>query len=88
MALIHHDHGVVLFCKFTDAVHGSHIAVHGKDPVGDDDAETLVLGRLQLLFQVLHVGIFIAVTLGLAKPDPVDYGGMVERIGNYGILGC
>ena len=72
MALIDHDEGVILLCEVADLVHRGYIAVHGEHTVGADDAETLSLGLLEALLQLLHVGIGVAVALGLAETHAID----------------
>lgn len=41
---------------------------------------------LQLGFQVRHVVVGVAEALGLAEAHPVDDGGMVQGIGNNGVV--
>ena len=58
----------------------------GEDTVGDDDAEAVLLSGFELFFEVGHIGVGIAVTLGLAEADTVDDRSMVEGIGDDSIL--
>ena len=87
VALVHHDEGVVLLGQVTYLVHGGHVAVHREDAVGHDDAEALLLRGLQLALQVLHVGVGVAVALGLAQAHAVDDAGVVERVADDGVVG-
>ena len=86
VALIDHDEGVVLLGEVADAVHGGDVAVHGEDAVGHDDAEALFLGGLELALEVVHVGVGVAVALGLAEAHAVDDAGVVEGVGDDGVL--
>ena len=86
MALIDHDQRVVLLGKGADLVQRGGVAVHGEDTVGDDDAETLLLGLLEALLQLVHVGVGVAVADGLAQTHAVDDRGVVQRVGDDGVL--
>ena len=87
VALVDHHQGVVLLREVADLVHRGDVAVHGEDAVGDDDAEAAGLGLLELGLEVRHVGVGVTETLGLAKADAVDDGGVVQGVGDDGILG-
>ena len=86
MAFIHHYEGVVFLGQFADLVHRCHVAVHAEHPVGYYDAEALSLSFLKAAFEVCHVGIGIAVAYSFANTHSVDYGSVVEGIGDDGIL--
>ena len=86
VALVHHDHCVVFVGQLVDLVQWADIAVHGEDTIGDDDAETVLLGSLELLLEVCHIGVGIAVALCFAEADTVDDGGVVEGVGDDGVL--
>ena len=86
VALVHHHKCVVLLSQVADLVHRGHIAVHGEHAVGADDAEALGLGLLEATLQVFHVGVLVAVALGLAQAHAIDDGGVVERVADDGIL--
>ena len=64
------------------------IAVHREDAVGRDHLEAGAggVGGLELRFEVVHVGIAVAVALRLAETDAVDDRGMVELVGDDGVL--
>ena len=87
VALVHHDEGVILFGQIAYLVHRGYVAVHREDAVGHDDAEALCLGLLQATFQVGHVGVGVAVALGLAQAHAVDDGGVVEGVRDDGVVG-
>ena len=87
VALVHHHQGVVFLREVADLVHRGDVAVHREDAVGDDDAEPLGLGFLQAALEVCHVGVRVAVADRLAQAHAVDDGGMVERVGDDGVLG-
>ena len=87
MTFVDHDQGIVLFGQVANLVDGRHVAIHRKDAIGHDDAEALLLRCLQLIFEVGHVGVGIAVALGLAQAHAVDDGGVVEGIADDGIFG-
>ncbi len=82
MALIHHDQGIVLVGQVANAADLSHVAIHGEDPVGDDDLEPVprITSGFELGLQVRHVVVGIAVPGRLAEPHPIDDGRVVERI--------
>ena len=86
VALIDHDHSVVFVGQLVDFVERADVAVHREDTVGDDDAEAVFLGSLELLLEVGHIGVGVAVALGFAEADTVDDGGVVEGIGDDGVL--
>ena len=75
--LVDHDEGVVFLSEVADFVHRSHVAVHREYAVGTDDAEALGLSLLQTLLELSHVGVGIAVALGLAQAHTVDDRGVV-----------
>ena len=86
VGLVDHHHGVVLGGQGVDLVERGNVAVHREDAVGHDDAVTLGLGGLQAVFQLVHVGVGVAVALGFAQTYAVDDRGVVERIGNDGVV--
>jgi hypothetical protein len=57
-----------------------------KNTIGNYQPEPLLLCFNKLFFKIFHVGIFIPVALRFAEPDAIDYGCMVECIGDYCIL--
>ena len=87
VAFVDHHEGVILLGEIADLVHRGDVAVHGEDAVGGDDAETAAPGFLQLGFEIGHVSVGIAEALGLAEADTVDDGGVVQRVGDDGVIG-
>ena len=83
---VHHDEGIVFLCEFVDLIQGADITVHGEDTIGSDDTETLCLCFLELLLEVRHVAVGVAVTHGFAETDAVDDGRMVEGVGDDSIF--
>ena len=88
VAFIHHDQRVVFVCQFVNLIQRAHVAVHGKDAIGSDDAEARGLRFAELLLQVCHVGILVSETLRLAQAHTVNDGGVVECIADDGIFLC
>ena len=86
MALVDHYHGVVLLSQLADLIERSDVTVHGEDAVRGDDAEALSLCLLELLLQVGHIAIEVAVAVSLAEADTVDDGGVIELVGDDRIL--
>ena len=86
VALVDHHQCIVLLSEVADLVDRGNVAVHREDTIGDDNAETLGLGFLQAFLQLGHVGIGIAIALGLAETHTVNDRGMIERIADDGIL--
>ena len=80
VALVYEDEGVVLLSKSLDIRQRTNIPVHGEDAVRDNETTPAVLSVGQHLLQVGHVLVFVAVLLGLAQPDAVNDGGVVEFI--------
>ena len=70
--LIDHDESVVFLREFIDLIERADVAVHGEDSVRRDDAEPLGLRFLELLLEIRHVSVGVAVTHRLAKAHAVD----------------
>jgi hypothetical protein len=79
---------VVLVGQRGDLVERRDKAVHRERAVGGDQlgARAGGVGGLQLRFQVGHVAVGVAEALGLAQADAVDDRGVVQRVGNDGVL--
>ena len=86
VALVNHNHRVILVGQSADLVQRGGIAVHREDSVRHDDAETLSLRTLQAILQLRHVGVGIAVTYRLAQTYAVDDRGVVQSIRDDGVL--
>lgn len=89
MALVHEDDCIVLPGKGDNVGQRSHVAVHAEDAIGDDEACTgTSLRLLEKLFELPQVAMLIAVLLRLAETDAVDDGGVVQLVGDDGVLGA
>ena len=86
VALIHHHEGIVFLSQLANLIERTYIAVHGEYAIGSDDAEALCLRFLELLLEVGHVGILIAITDSLAEANAVDDRCVIEGIGDNSIL--
>ena len=88
VAVIHHDQGVMAVGQRADLAQLGEIAIHREYAIGDDDdaAGTALARRLQLGFEVVHVAIGEAEALRLGEPDAVDDRGVVQGIGDDGVL--
>lgn len=66
---------------------GDH-AIHGKGTIAGDEfvPTTSLIGSLELFFEILEVVVCVAVSLRLAEADAINDGGVVERIGDDGIV--
>jgi hypothetical protein len=80
VGVVQHDHGVVALGQLHDLVQLGEVAVHGEDAVRHDQAEPLVLVQLQLLLQVLHVRVLVAVLVRAAEADAVDDGRVHQAV--------
>ena len=80
--IIDHDNGLVFISQIADAFEIGNDAIHRKDTVGGDHCVTgtSVLRLDQRIFQGAHIIAFIAKALGLAKPNAVDDGRVIETI--------
>ena len=87
VGVVHHDEGVVLLSEVADALQVGDVPVHGEHAVGGDELDPAVLGLLQLGVEVVHVVVLVAEALGLAEADAVDDGGVVQLVGDDGVLG-
>ena len=90
VGIVHHDQGVVLLGEVADRFERGQEAVHREDAVRDDDlaaGRVLLRGGLdQLRFEVRHVLVGVAEALGLAEPDAVDDGRVVQGVGDDGVF--
>ena len=88
VTLVNHHQGVIFLCQVTNLIDWCHVAVHREHAISHDDAEPLRLCLLQAFLKFLHVGIGIAVALGLAQPHTIDDGGMVQGVADNGVFLC
>lgn len=93
MRVINHHQRTVLIRQVADLLQRRQVAIHGEHPIGDDDGPTCtgavvqLRGGLQLLLQVSHVPVGVAEAGCLGQADAVNNRGVVQRIGNDGVLG-
>ena len=62
------------------------VAVHGEHAVGGDQAEARAGGLGQLGLEVGHVVVQVAEALGFAEADAVNDAGVVQFVGDDGVL--
>ena len=88
VAIVDHRQRAVALGEITDGGEVGDIAVHREDAVGDDQLEARArgVGLLEARFELVHVGIGVAVAARLAQPDAVDDRGVVQRVGDDGVL--
>src|SRR5215469_5496628 len=84
--VVDHDHRPVTVGQVTDLAEWRDVTVHGEHAVGGDEAASRVGASPELSFEVGHVAIAVAQPSGLAQPDPVDDGGMVQFVADDGVL--
>lgn len=82
MTIVDHHHGIILPGQFGHARQVGQIAVHREDTVGRDHdvAGTGSPSLLQLRFQIRHIGIGVAIALGLAQANTVYDRRVIERV--------
>ncbi len=88
VGIVHHHQGVVLLGEVADGFQRRQVAVHGEHTVGDDDPAPGILRLNEPGLELRHVLVGVAEPLGLAEPDAVDDGGVVESVGDDGVLGA
>ena len=88
MAVVHHDKRMVFVRQIADAAEICDDTVHRENAVRRDklDAGAVFIGLDELLFQIRHVVVVIAVTRRLAEPYAVDDARVIELIGNDRVL--
>ena len=88
VAVVHHRQRVEFIRKVADGLQVGDIAVHGEHAVGGDENFLAAgcAGRLELGAQIVHIVVLIAEALRLAETHAVDDGGVVQLVGNDGVL--
>ena len=88
VGIVHHGESAELVREIADALKVCDVAVHREDAVGrDHDAFAPVrLRGFQLRAQVVHVVVFVFVAFRLRKAHAVDDRGVIQFIGNDGIV--
>ncbi len=80
MTVVYHHQSVVFIRQIADLVQLCHISIHGEHAVCADQAILHVLSILQMLFQLLHIGVFVAISFGFAQANAIDDGGMIQLV--------
>ena len=88
VTVIHHHQGAELVGQVADGRQIGDKAVHGEHAVGGDELDAGIRRRLQLFPQVEHIVVAVPVPAGLAQAYPVDDGGVVQLVGDDGVLGA
>ena len=86
--VVDHHQRAVLVGEVADGGEFCEVTVHRKHAVGDDENTARTVSRFELSGEVGHVVVFVAEALGLAEAHAVDDGGVVELVGNDGVLGA
>ncbi len=88
VAVIDQDEGIIGVRQFPDFAELGEIAIHGKHAVGDDHdaALGLIPREPQLGLQIRHIAVGIAIAGRPAQAHAINNRGMVQGVGNYGIL--
>ncbi len=87
MAVVYHDHSVVLLGQIAHFVQLGNGAVHAEHTIGGDHAPASPLSFPQPGLQIGHIVVLKAEALGLAQANAVNNGSVVEGIADHGILG-
>ena len=61
--------------------------MHAEDAIGNHHTGAGIAGFGEAPLQIRHVCMGITKSLRLAKPDPIDDGGVIQLIGNHRIFG-
>ena len=88
VAVVHHELGVE---GVAERAHGGEVgegAVHGEDAVGGDQdvAGAAPARRAELAVEIVHVVVLEAEAARLGQADAVDDGGVVQAVGDHGVL--
>mmetsp|Transcript_78788 Transcript_78788/g.219008 ORF Transcript_78788/g.219008 Transcript_78788/m.219008 type:complete len:389 (-) Transcript_78788:393-1559(-) len=88
MAFVDAEQRVVAVAQRADLVELGDGAVHREHAVGEHQREARALGLrfLEAALQVGQVVVLIAPALGLAQPDAIDDGGVVQCVADDGVL--
>ena len=84
--VVDHHHGVVTLCQLADLPQGRHVAVHGEHTVCSYQPAPRIGSLLQLLLEVRHVPVVIAVTPRGTQPNTVDDGRVVQLVADDSVL--
>src|SRR5437773_6578110 len=64
MAIIDHNGGLIALSELTDFRKPSQVAVHGENAICGDELEPTAGRFTQTLFQIIHIGVLIAIPFG------------------------
>jgi hypothetical protein len=88
VGVVNHHERAVFIGEVADDGEVCEITVHRKHTVGDNQNAARALGLGELRGEVGHVVVLVAEALGLAEAHAIDDGGVVEFVGNDGVLGA
>ena len=71
--------------EIADLVQRRDAAVHREDAIGGDEPRAAIL-RVPVLFELGEIAVGVAQAPRFAQPDAVDDAGVVERVGDDGVL--
>src|SRR3989442_2711271 len=63
-----------------------HVAVNGKDAVGEDEAKPFCARGLETATELGHVRVGVPLTFGLAQTNAVDDRGVIQGVGDDGVV--
>ena len=86
MRIVDHDQRAVLVREIANFLQRRDAAIHREHTVGRDEACAAILRLLQVLFELREISIRVAQSTRFAQPDAIDDAGVVERVGDDGIL--
>ena len=86
VTVVDHDQGVVSLCEVADRAEIGDRPVHREHAVCRDQPGFRVRRVPELRFQIRHVAMRVAEPPGLAKPDPVDDGCVIQRVADHRVF--
>ena len=86
MRIVHHDQRAVFVGQVADVGQVRDVAVHREHAVCGNQAKPCPSRLLQLCLQVLHIAVQVAIALRLAQPHAINDAGVVQFVGNDGVL--
>ncbi len=88
MRVVDHHEGVVAVGEIADPGQVGDVPVHREDAVGRDHPGVGAGRFLQARGELVEVAVRVTQPRCLAEPDPVDDRGVVERVGDDGVVGA
>ena len=86
MRIVNHHHRLVAVGEITDRTQVGEHAVHREHAVGGNEPIAGIAALLQALLELIHVVVVVTQTPGPAQPDAIDDRGVIQRVGDHGIL--